>query len=302
MTEKSDDTIIPHSYSLASPFNFSYSLGRSIFRYICILLWVGCMMLSIFSDVLSFHDGEKTLWLIDTSLSMRTQDINATEDHMISRWDAIKTLISSGWMIESGQHGIMIFSDTERLILPFSTDTTVFASTLEWIQDELYGGTTDIMSAIDAVWLIYPHEKIRLVVLTDGEDTSQEAWFATGTNDTARSTFLDNMDIVFVGIGTEAWGPMLQWYDADGHPRYKQYHGSNAISKRDTAYISHLAELYDGSVFFVDSLDQIVGFQAAIQSDRFDIFHVVPRDILLFFGAFLLLAWLMVTPFKISRF
>lgn len=47
---------------------------------------------------------------------------------------------------------------------------------------------------------------------------------------------------------------MLQGYDESGRPRYKQYEGKDALSRRDTAFLEKLQKTYHARLFLMENI------------------------------------------------
>ena len=90
---------------MTPPTNFSSSPQRQLIRF---LLIVSGLILVIFGFVRSLDTAtDRTLWVIDNSLSMAVTDIGSESGILLSRLDFAKQIISSGSRVRSGEQGIM---------------------------------------------------------------------------------------------------------------------------------------------------------------------------------------------------
>ncbi len=275
-----------------SPFDFAFSLTRIWFRYICIFAGMAGVFYSLYAES-TVNEATKTLWLVDTSLSMVVQDVEGPGGRLYSRLDLAKMLVLSGRSLIPGQHALMIFGEDARLILPFSDEMPVFEASARGLEPVLYNSPTDITTALAAVHTLYGNTPLHLIVLTDGEETTSHALSGTWVD-------LSNTDITFIGIGTEAWGPMLQWYDAGGVPRYKQYEGKNAISQLDGENLEILRTTYDGKLSLIHTTENIDNTVTSLGSSYSDLSFGDNRNILIL-GVISLIFWLMLPPFSTRK-
>ncbi len=128
---------------------------------------------------------------------MVVQDIEGEGGRLYSRLDLAKMLVLSGRTLVPGEHALMIFGENARLILPFTDDEGVFTSSANGLEALLYRSPTDIESAISTLEILYGRAPMRIVILTDGEDTISQSSSQTGE-------ILTGKDITLIGIGTEA--------------------------------------------------------------------------------------------------
>lgn len=271
------------------PFNFRDSYIRSFLRYICMIFGVLLIGVWVFSNT-QYLSGKwpKTLWILDNSLSMVVQDMGGSGDIVLSRFDRAKDMILSLSPHIWWYQALMIFWKSASLVLPFSTDQKVFSATVNWLAPVLYSSSTDIETALWSVDLIYWDDDIHVIVLTDGERTIEE-----NTESLSNSP----KKITFIGIWTQAWGMMLQWYDSVWRPRYKQYEWKPAISRLDKSYLEVLKEKLRANLFVVSDNDTYEKtLESLIKKTKDDNLLNDQRIILIWIV--LLLSWLMLSPYS----
>lgn len=87
------------------PTNFSSSPRRQLIRFALIVSGLICVL---FAFIRSLDTGpDRTLWVIDNSLSMAVTDISGGSGILISRLDQAKQIIASGSVARSGEQAIM---------------------------------------------------------------------------------------------------------------------------------------------------------------------------------------------------
>ncbi len=272
---------------LISPLNFSISYWRIFIR--CMLFWVASLGI-LYSFMWQRSSSIRTLWVIDTSLSMVTQDIQGNNSIFLSRLDAAKGVILSGALLSHTENALMTFNNTARLQLPFSTDMSTFSSVVKWLQAVIYGGGTDIKAAFSSVGLIYPHEPLHIILITDWEN-SWTGWIYP------EFPLWTRLSVIWVW--TTEWWPMLQWYNADGKPRYKQYWGTDAISRLDAPALQAIANKYHGDIFTVANIRDIYGVVDRINR-RWQYVSLFSLDWFLYGWALLFLVALFWKPYKVN--
>jgi von Willebrand factor type A domain len=213
-------------------------------------MFVGFFLIvyGIFSPIFSPND-QRTLWVVDTSLSMSVEDV--TDNHSIthSRLNLAQELIASGAELIPGMHALMTFSDIARLQIPFIRDSSFFSLVSKNLTPHIYGIGTDIPTVIQSIESIYPWESLQVVLLTDGENSRLPSEFPILGKE---------KKIVIIGIGTEAGGPILEGYAANGYPIYKQFQWKNAISRMDRSFLEQLRDHYDAKLFFTTKKNDIL--------------------------------------------
>ncbi len=268
-----------------SPRNFTYSIGRIWMKYLFILGGLALVFYSLYVSISSDKNEKKTLWLVDTSLSMVVRDMVTEKNILHSRLEVAQSLILSWRTIIPGNHALMIFWETNQLLLPFSDEASIFSSTVRWLTPTLYHSATDIEGSLSAIDTVYGTTPMDIILLTDGEDTLELDEKGSNLNTPFRNIFI-------VGIGTP-WGwPMLQWYDANGNPRYKQFEWKQAISRLDTDNIQRLTEKYQAQSIIMNTINDRDNFLDSIRQNNSWISHDwLPIMIV---WIILLLCWLMV--------
>lgn len=229
-------------------FNFTPSLPRMFFRAFCLVC--GIVSIVIWVAFLSERWESVTVWILDTSLSMTTDDLLDTQWVAQSRMDTARALVASGISLVSGRQSLITFSDSARLIVPLTDDQDFLKLSLESLTPHIYWGASDMAKVIELLTSYDSSLTVHAIVLTDGE------WSHTPH---MLSILPSHVSLTIVGIGTESGGPMLEGYDAFGKPRYKQSAWKTVISRLDRPELETLTSRYSARLFIIDrySLDQL---------------------------------------------
>lgn len=260
------------------PTNFILSPLRRFIHGLFIIIGVGMMIYSFFWNNITRED--RTLWVIDNSLSMDVSDIHTQSGILISRLELAKQFISRVSPQIPGEQAIMSAAYAARLELPMTDDQWVISNVVHGITTLARWGGSMVSLPLETIRLIYgntPH--LRIIWLTDGE-------FADSGS--TLSGFLTPPDITYIGIGTRLGWPILLGYRDDGHPRYKESGWKQVNSIRDDATLEKISRSHDANLLFLDSdrfpeMSNIIG-----SSSRKD--HNI--SLIMFLGIFLTIIWL----------
>ena len=96
----------------------------------------------------------------------------------------------------------MTFASTARLQLPLSYDEAVWQAILDTLSPVSYGSVTDIDTALASALLTYGTTPLHIVLITDGETTTD---IATQTG----VVLPGSMDLTLIGIGTPSGGRIV---------------------------------------------------------------------------------------------
>lgn len=174
------------------PTNFSSSLTSECIRFVLIVSGLICV---VFVFTRSLDRGtERTLWVIDNSLSMAVTDISGGSGLLISRLDFAKQIVTSGSAMRSGEQAIMTAALGARLELPMTDNTLTLSDVVHGINIESHGGGSSISTPLEMIRLIYGStQRLSIVWLTDGE-------FSDTT--TTLSGWVTPPTISLIGVGT----------------------------------------------------------------------------------------------------
>jgi hypothetical protein len=241
----------------------------------------------LYRDIFLSNQEEKTLWIVDNSLSMVVQDIQSNSDILLSRLDLAGSLVLSWRALIPGEHALMTLWDGAKLLLPFSDESDIFSATVQWIVPVLYDSQTDIQAALSAVELIYGNSPMHIILLSDGEDTSANATMN-------KEIISSSKQYTFIAIGTIAWWPMLQGYDAQWNPRYKYFEWKTAISRLDMNNVERISEKYNATSYVIDSIKTLdKDILQNIQKKNKEISYLFQSQWIYLSWILLLLIWLM---------
>ncbi len=196
------------------------------------IVWCTLFLFSLFLSLTNLPSSDKTLILLDTSLSMAVEDIATLSGWTISRFEASKNLIRK-LVHTPGEYGLMTFAKNPILRSPITDNTDFLENSINTISlvDQTSG--TDIESALARIRKLYITSGVRLLLITDGWgeiDASMIDHFGT--------------ELEIIGIGTKAWGNIPSGNDVFGKPLYKMQDGELVRSTRNTRNIETLADLF----------------------------------------------------------
>ncbi|MCB9094618.1 MAG: VWA domain-containing protein [Halobacteriovoraceae bacterium] len=214
---------------------------RSLKNRIASWLWlVGIALLAI--SVLDLRGPEKklqgdvseqkTIILIDSSLSMLAEDIRP------NRYDRA-IFIARHFVKKAAGHkmSVVIFSDTHKKLVPFTSDFELLDARIAALKDiGVSGGGTGLKQAIQEslIYLGGDREKIagNILIITDAEETDKGFDLKIP----------DSVTLAVVGVGT-AKGSVIPLRDNQGVSRgYKEYKGEKVVSKLDEATIKEIGD------------------------------------------------------------
>jgi len=176
---------------------------------------------------------QKTIILLDTSNSMRVEDIRP------NRFE--KGLLLARHFVKNsyiGQISIVLFSDYQKKYVPFTDDLELLDTRLFSLSDSnILGGSSNIKQAL--------HESIaylkefnpenpmgNIILITDGEEN--------------KAIDLENkysdINLYVIGVGTVQGGPIPIRDSAKRFLGHLEYDGETVMSKLDESYIKSIGE------------------------------------------------------------
>ena len=180
----------------------------------------------------------RTLWIIDTSLSMAVEDIPSSENtQMVSRLALAKKLMQEGIDIIPGEHALISYAREASVETPFSSDTDHIKNIISNLTPmEFYGGS-DLMSALSLASTLYVRSDtpVHIILLSDG---GVEGWSAP--------IILPNIfSLSFIWLGTIRGGKIPLGYDSDGNTRYKYFAGKEVVIGYDASSLKNMSNQYN---------------------------------------------------------
>ncbi|MEK6625101.1 MAG: VWA domain-containing protein [Bdellovibrionota bacterium] len=223
------------------------TISDKIHLFFYVLFWVS--MICALSDIRGPEKkvdievpDQKTIILIDTSLSMLVEDIRP------SRFE--KAIMLARHFIKnsfSGQISIVLFSETQKKYIPFTDDSDLLDSRLAALTDgKLVGGSSNINQAIiESIGYLKEFSNGapagNILVLTDGEDHEEFPF----------EEAYDNVALAVVGIGTLV-GDIIPIRDEQ--KRFignKESHGEKVISKLNEKGIKELGKNFKSFHYWI---------------------------------------------------
>ncbi len=226
------------------PTNFILSHRNRFIRGTLIIFGIIFLGLYFWRD-LDTTDNQKTLWVIDNSLSMTVTDIGTKSGIMISRLDLAKNIIMQSSKNITWEQAIMTSAQWARLELPMNQDAIALTNVVDGITPLVRWWGSSLMTPIETIRLIYwstPH--LHVIWITDGEFSDTWASF---------SGFTTNSLITFIGVGTRTWWPILLWYNWDGRPKYKESEWVRVNSSRNDALLTSISKNFNTKLLTYDS-------------------------------------------------
>ena len=139
----------------------------------------------------------------DISLSMETTDWVNSEGQRVSRWNAVKEVMSEFIERRQGDRmGLILFGTQAYLQTPFTDDLAVVESLLQESEVGMAGAKTAIGNTIGKSVELFEQDSIQkkvMVLLTDGADSGSEL----RPIQAARLAATDSITIYTIGIGSK---------------------------------------------------------------------------------------------------
>lgn len=155
----------------------------------------------------------------------------------------------------------MTFASSARLQLPLSHDGRLWQDTLDTLSPVRYGSVTDIETALASAILTYGQTPLHIVLITDGETTTDVS-SATGV------TLPETMDLTLIGIATPSGGRIVDHYDGDGRIVYKTYEGKEVISRLDVDHLQKLSTKYDAKLALIEKSSDIADTRTLLSQQQ----------------------------------
>ena len=186
---------------------------------------------------------------VDTSKSMLVQDI--APDRLERAKLAALALMQDA---QSDRLGLVAFAGNAFLECPLTFDNTAFGQSVQVLNvNSLPEGGTDLAAAINTAETAFKesdHYKV-LVLLTDGEDTVNEAAALAAAQNAAKA----GLKIFTVGIGTAA-GDLIRVTDANGNSDYVRDAQGNVVkSHLDAPLLNQIARTTGGFYLHLSGAD-----------------------------------------------
>ncbi len=176
---------------------------------------------------------QKTIIIIDTSLSMLVEDVRP------SRLE--KAIIVARHFVKNtynGQTSIVLFSDNQKKYVPFTDDIDLLDAKLSALSDgNIAGGGSNLNQALmESIGYLKEFSNGdpvgNILVLTDGEDHDPLKF----------NEAYDKVALAVVGVGTVSGGPIPLRDEQKRFIGHKEIHGEKIISKLDEEGIKALSK------------------------------------------------------------
>ena len=188
---------------------------------------------------------QQTIIMIDMSLSMMAEDIrpNRLEKAVVLARHFIKKALGH-------QISIVVFSDTQRQIIPFTDDVELLDSRLSsLLQVRNISGGSNIKRAIVESAHYLPDavkgSQGNMLIFSDFEN--QERFSLT---------IPEKIVLGLVGVGTKEGAPIPIRSPEGNFYRYKTYHNDKVVTKLDVNFMEFLSkEVLDAKIWVVGTMD-----------------------------------------------
>lgn len=201
-------------------------------------------MLLWYSFFNSKNTSDKTLWIIDNSLSMAVEDTMAQSGVIDSRLSLAKKIIITNSLKITGKQAIMSAAYWAKLEIPMTDNLLVLSDVVNGITPILKGWWSNLYTPLETMSLIYGDiPNLDIIWLTDGEFSD------SGSSYTGK---INTRNITFIGIGSKVGWPIPLWYNQDGKPRYKEVDGNRITSIRDDVTLEKIRNNFGSRLFFAE--------------------------------------------------
>jgi Ca-activated chloride channel family protein len=210
--------------------NFLY--GLAIFLFLLALLDLRGPEMKVRANL----PDQRTLIVLDSSLSMLSEDIRPNR--------FVKSLQLARHFVKGAaghQIAIVLFSDLQKRIIPFTDDIDLLDSRLAALEktNAVSGGTNISQAITEAAGYFESDSKEEtkdsggnILVFTDAEEGEEH--FKLNLN--------KNINLALVGVGTAKGGNIPLRYDDGAVRGYKTVKGEQVITKLDENYIRELGK------------------------------------------------------------
>ncbi|MDJ0623846.1 MAG: VWA domain-containing protein [Desulfocapsaceae bacterium] len=212
-------------------------------KLVLLLAGIFCCFLALARPQYGHHwqevkrKGIDILFAIDTSLSMRSEDV---QPNRLSR--AKLAILDFVDQLSGDRVGLLPFAGSAFLLCPLTIDYLAFEESLQAVDTSIIPQQgTNLAGAIHAAEAILHNDanhKI-LILITDGESLQGDGLAA------AKEAAARNMTVFTVGVGTPA-GELIPIQQNGRREFVKDEEGNFVVSKLDEKALHAIAELSDG--------------------------------------------------------
>lgn len=190
---------------------------------------------------------QKTLIILDTSLSMLTEDVKPNR--------FLKSIQLARHFVKNSpghQIGIVLFSDIHKRIIPFTDDIDLIDSRLASLEktNSVYGGSNIAQAILEAANYFITDSNSsaesssagNILVFTDGEEGESEL----------KMNLPPEVNLLVIGVGTASGGAIpLRFEDGSFRGHKTDANGQNVVSKLDENYIRSLGKNIKNFKFWI---------------------------------------------------
>jgi Ca-activated chloride channel homolog len=206
----------------------------------------------------SIVPDQKTIIIVDSSASMLTEDVRPNR--------FLKSLLLARHFVKSAyghQIAIVLFSDFQKRIIPFTDDLELLDSRIEALEKKIISkGSSNIGQAIsESVQYFKEASKSKdnptgnILLFTDSDETRVDF----------EINVPDGISLAVVAVATRAGGPIPLKDERGNFFGYKNYKGQRVISKLDDSFLKGLKDKVKNYRYWEISTynlptDEILGF------------------------------------------
>lgn len=277
---------------------------RSLFSFLLLLVSLSFLLFSLLdlrggeTYIKSFMPDQKTIILLDASASMLAEDVRPNR--------FVKSLQLARHIVKSSaghQFAIVVFSDIQKRIVPFTDDLELLDARLAALEDinNIRGGSNISIALNESVQYFKEEAKDdesysgNILLFTDGEENGDEMKVSLGKEIT----------LAVIGVGTSKGGP-IPMRDRDGNfLAFKSYQGqqvNTVLDEHGLDVITNSAR--NGKAWIVNSYslptDEILAFLRSEHKAKFSNGNVSVRPVkaylalvpfVLFYILYVLFSW-----------
>ncbi len=267
-----------------STFSF-YRLFIGQFFVFLGIIFLGC---GIFSSAKNISQI-RTLWIVDTSLSMAIEDTGNNPDMIVqNRLEEAQKIIRSysGWV---GEQSLIAYARSPALILPFTASKEAFSRAVDNLSITSSFWWSDIQSAFSLVNTLYKDVSfpIQIFLLTDGWNTGNDIL----------PLLPSSAHLTIVGLGSDVGEKIPIWYDISGVRRYKTFENQEVTVPYDPIFLKKMQNTYHADLIRISDISHLPILK---NTQKIELFSSSGAYFYFFIGSMFLIFWYLFHPYRLS--
>ena len=181
--------------------------------------------------------------MVDVSQSMLVQDMPKQTSRLAATKEIINNLLQKN---SQARRGIWIFAWEAQGILPLTNDRNLVSTFLAGVDHQNLSKQWTSLSKAIALWAQRfdpesPGGNLLLVFSDGGEDEVEIS------EEIKKMLQERTITVMFIGVWSEQWWPIIEWVDLFGNPVVKQRQGVTVISKLQEQQLKKVAQQVKGT-------------------------------------------------------